>query len=224
MTAAELIERARSVLANPAGLTAWPDDASATHHDAGEAADNPALLDVLTGVLKPVQVPGAVQKYVALYRREDLPIAVLHVDVDYLKRYNTQYGRDTGDRILKRLSDFLQRNTREADLIGRLGDDEFLVALSATGPQALAVARRLILRGKRSDALSIGDGLRFTISIGVAAHPEQGSVSASLCEAARLALHAVKARGRNNCALPDGTVSAPSARGRKRAQEERDVL
>ncbi len=215
----ELFDRARERLRSGASPGAPVGETSGAHHDGGEASENSDLLDPLTGVLKQERVAGSLQKYVALHRRQDRPIAILRVEVDYLKRYNAQYGRDTGDRVLKRLSEFLQRNTREGDLIGRSGDDEFAVAMSATTAQAFAAARRMVLLAKKTEGLSIGSGLRFTVSIGVAGYPEHGSTSAALMEAAGQAVSQIKARGRNNCALPDKPSAAPESKARREKKE-----
>ncbi len=195
-----------------------------THHDGGQAVGQHHLLDPMTGVLKQESVSGSLQKYVALHFQDDLPMSMLYVDVDHLKRYNEQYGRETGDRIIKAVSSFLQRNTREEDLIGRCGVDEFVVAASAKTQEALGVARRLLAQVKKAGELNIGEGLKCTVSIGVAGHPEHGSTAKQLFEAAQSAMLSVKRRGRNNIALMDATPApAPAAVPKKRA-DPRDVF
>jgi diguanylate cyclase (GGDEF)-like protein len=218
-----MVDRARESLKQEPSASAGPSVAADKHHDAGESAARPGLLDPLTGVLKADFVVSSLQKYVAQFRRDEYPIAVLCVDVDYLKRYNQKYGRATGDKILKRLSEFLQRHTREEDLIGRFGDDEFIVAMSAATREALGAARRLVLLAKKSEELKIGEGLRFTVSIGVAGHPEHGMTAGPLLEASQVALSGVKARGRSNCGLPDVSALPSPDRSRDRI-EERDIF
>ena len=218
-TARALVDAARANLdagENPAP-PAKP--ATMTHHDAGDSAQKPGILDPLTEVLKQSHVPGSLQKFVALHLREGYSMSLLCIDVDYLKRYNSKYGTETGDRILKRLSLFLQRQTREEDLIGRSGDDEFVVAMAASVANAASAARRMVIRAKKTDDLAIGEGLRFTVSIGVAGFPDHGSASGELLDAARLALRGVKSRGRNNFGLPETSVKDKMAGGRQDGPE-----
>ena len=181
------------------------------------------LIDPLTGVLKAEHVDGSLQKYLARLREAELPFAVVHVDVDHLRRYNDQYGEPRGDRVLKALSDFLQHSLREDDLIGRLrGGDEFMIALSATADQALAVGRRLVLALRRSDRAVQLDGLRVGISAGVAAWPQHGVSARHVLEAARLATRQAKGRGRGQCVLAEGPP--PATEYEDEAEESRDVL
>lgn len=201
--------------------SAYP--AMSTHHDGGQAVGQHHILDSMTGVLKEEHVATSLQKYVALHFNDDLPMAMLYVDVDHLKRYNEQYGRETGDRIIKAVSSFLQRNTREEDLIGRCGVDEFIVALSTKTTEALGVARRLVALAKKPGELAIGEGLKCTVSIGVAAHPDHGLMAKQLFESSRAAMMSVKRRGRNNVGLPDeAKPAAPDTK--KKKVEARDVF
>ncbi len=178
------------------------------------------LLDPLTGVLRAEQVPASLQKYLARLREAELPFAIVHVDVDHLRRYNDQYGQPRGDRILKALSQFLQARLREDDLIGRLSDgDEFVIAFTATAEQALAVGRRLVTSLRRSDRDGQLDGLRVSISAGAAAWPKHGTSARHVLDAARLATRLAKARGRGQCLLAEGPPPATEYE-----EEVRDTL
>jgi diguanylate cyclase (GGDEF)-like protein len=208
--AQELIDRARAGLQAGRPAEAPVSQNPAAHHDGGAATNQAGHLDALTGVLKSEHVVATFQRFVALCRRDNLPACLLFADVDYLKRYNEQYGRDTGDAIIRTTSAFLQRHTREEDLIGRIGVDEFAIAMSASASGALGAARRLVAQAKKPDALAIGSGLRFTISIGVSSCPEHGTSIRELLEAAESAMTAVKRRGRNNCRLAETGAQAVS--------------
>ena len=187
------------------------------------AAAPAKLVDPLTGVLKAEHVDGSLQKYLARLREAELPFSVVQVDVDHLRRYNDQYGEPRGDRVLKALSDFLQRGLREDDLIARLrGGDEFMIALPATADQALAVGRRLALALRRGERAVQLDGLRVGISAGVAAWPQHGTTARQVLEAARLATRQAKARGRGQCVLAEGPP--PATEYGADAEESRDVL
>ncbi len=208
--ASVLCERAGAAL-QKARATArgwvWADGAGAAPASppkpvAGDAeGDRTALLDELTGVLHADRVETALQKFVAARRRDDLPVAVLVFDIDSLRRYNQQYGRGTGDVLLRGVAQFLQSNSRQPDLIARLGEDQFLLVLDCGADAAFAVAQRLWAAVRK---VSFGPAaLRITITIGVAAWPEHSGHARGLLDDAQLALRVGKEKGRNQCVLFD---------------------
>lgn len=184
----------------------------AAHTGGAEAggADQRLLLDELTGVLQPARLGPAMQKFVAQCRRDNHPVSVVCLDVDGLRRYNDQYGRRTGDRLLRAVADLLQRITREEDLIARYEEDQFVLALSATPAQALMEAQRLLNGIRRSTFHIEGYSLRLTASLGVAGFPDHGSVARELFEAAQAALQSAKAKGRNQCLLYQASQRNPT--------------
>ncbi len=223
--AQELCNKAEAALATASNTTgpAWPSGAAASSQPQQPAhlgptesgsADYKHLLDELTGVLMEKHFGAAMQKYVAQYRREDRPAAIVCLDMDQLSRYNDQYGRATGDRLLKQVADYLQRTTREADLIARFEGDQFVIALSATAPQALSVAQRILAGLRRATFEGGGSGLRLTATLGVAAFPDHGLTAKELFISAQAALKAAKAKGRNQCMLYQEPRTRPDQIGR----------
>jgi len=125
------------------------------------------------------------------------PTAVLMLDVDHFKRVNDTLGHAAGDVVLVEVASRLRAHLRAADVIARVGGEEFLIALSGTpGDEAEAVAERL-----RATIAAVpvpaGDHIvPVTVSIGLARMQVGGSVDAALA-AADAALFAAKAAGRN---------------------------
>lgn len=190
-----------------------PAPLSGAAHAGTTGPDAKGLLDELTGVLLESRMETALQKYVAQCRREDRPVAMIAVDIDGLRRYNEQYGQAAGDRLLRHVADHLQACTREEDIIARHGGDQFVVALSATAGQALAIAQRVLTGLRRRPVEGGGLSLRMTASLGVAAFPEHGLVAKDLFQAAQLALQAAKAKGRNQALLFQDTLRKPQQVG-----------
>src|SRR5215208_5726716 len=62
----------------------------------------------------------------ARYRR---PVVVMNVDIDGLKHTNQRFGREAGDEVLRGAAGVLRRNLRDADLVARIGEDEFGVLM-----------------------------------------------------------------------------------------------
>lgn len=164
-----------------------------------EEADGASVLDELTGVLKQERVGTALQKFVAARRKDDLPVSVLSLDIDSLRRYNKQYGEEVGNTLLRGFAQFLQNNTRESDLIARWTEDQFLVALHCAPAEALLVAQRLAADARKT---SFGrDGLRITVTVGVSGWPGHSGNARGLFDEAQLALRVGKSKGRNQCIL-----------------------
>ncbi len=200
--AEQALERARTEGSGWRGpdTAAAPEPAAAAAHTGGDV-DTGSLLDPLTGVLAPNRMGAALQKFVAVRRRDDLPVSILVLDVDLLRRYNKQYGHLMGDQLLRELAEFLQRNTREADLIARWHEDQFVVALDCPPAAAFVVAQRL-WTGLRRVSFG-GTGLRISATIGVAGWPDHSGTARGLFEEAQLALRVGKSKGRNQCVLFD---------------------
>ncbi|MCZ7591850.1 MAG: diguanylate cyclase [Kiritimatiellae bacterium] len=94
----------------------WPEGsaAAAPAEQRAEEGDAANVLDELTGVLRHDRIGTALQKFIAARRRDDLPVSVLLLDIDSLRRYNKQYGEKTGDALLRGLrAIFANKHARE---------------------------------------------------------------------------------------------------------------
>ncbi len=119
-------------------------------------------------------------------------ITLLLIDADHFKKVNDTYGHQVGDMVLTAIADALRTNTREGDLIGRLGGEEFGVLLRQTTPnQAAQIARRL------TGAVSVEGhgGLAVTLSVGAATAASAPDFK-TLFQRADQALYRAKASGR----------------------------
>jgi diguanylate cyclase (GGDEF)-like protein len=92
----------------------------------------------------------------------------MNVDIDGLKQTNQQFGRAAGDEVLRGAAGILRRNLRDADLVARIGDDEFGVMLVETYGDAMdSIVGRLY--GAFAMWRGSTEGLRLSVSIGWAA-------------------------------------------------------
>lgn len=157
------------------------------------------LLDELTGVLKAARVGSAIQKYIARFRRDEEPVSVIVCDVDGLDQYNNHYGRDAGDAILHLTARILMSHCRETDLIGRPGEDQFMICMPCRVEEAVKAARRMTAEIKKATLEHGGNRLRFTVCMGTAGFPEHGGSPVRLYDRAVYAMEAAKERGRSLC-------------------------
>jgi len=139
----------------------------------------------------------------ARFERYGMPLALVMVDVDKLKRINDQHGHRAGDRALRGVADVLRREVRETDLAVRTGGDEFVVLLPHTTlEEGMAFAHRT----SAAIAELEPGGVPVTASIGVAALSARGSGESDddLLHRADSAAYRAKRRGGNQVCCDDG--------------------
>lgn len=163
-----------------------------------------AMLDPLTGLCN--RRYGLAQLGVIAERsaQDGVPFAVMVADLDRFKTVNDTWGHPAGDAVLVEVGARLTAHLRSADLIARIGGEEFLVALPGTAmAEARQVADRLC-HAIESQPFVLGNGaaLSLTISIGLALSSDVCAISPAdrvtgLINCADQALLASKAAGRN---------------------------
>jgi diguanylate cyclase (GGDEF)-like protein len=103
-----------------------------------------ARTDHLTGLANRREFERAIEREVALAQRHGRPLTMMLVDLDGLKRINDGHGHQAGDEALRLVAQQLLRVVRASDVCGRLGGDEFGVAMPETSlSRAREVAARL---------------------------------------------------------------------------------
>nr|WP_068429595.1 GGDEF domain-containing protein [Magnetospirillum sp. XM-1]CUW37765.1 conserved protein of unknown function \ len=132
-------------------------------------------------------------------RRMGRSFALLALDIDHFKRINDTWGHAAGDEALKAFTNACRVGLREYDILGRVGGEEFAVALPNTGLDgARVIAERL--RAAVAELLvhpAKGQFFDLTVSIGVAQLRETDTNVASLLQRADQALYRAKHGGRN---------------------------
>lgn len=120
------------------------------------------------------------------------------IDLDHFKRINDSLGHDSGDELLKIVSERIRSVLRDSDVVARFAGDEFCVLADLTQDhEAHILSQRLMQKMKEPIALD-GRTLVMTASVGVSLYPNDGEQCEELLKNAGLALHQSKACGRNN--------------------------
>ena len=160
-----------------------------------------AYNDMVTGLPNARALEQTLPRYIERCAHTNTPLALLLIDGDNLKEYNTRYGYDAGNEWIRSIATTVAENLRPGDFVARwLMGDEFVVLLPNTPrDQAHEVAERLRVAVEQAGATSNYPG---TISIGVVAVTTCTN-PATILEQAREALVAAKGRGRNQIALLD---------------------
>lgn len=166
-----------------------------------------AIDDSLTAVPDRASFFKHARDAVVARRGTSKPVALLAIDIDHFRLINDAYGRLQGDDLLWALAKVLQRGVRAGDIVGRRGEDEFLVLLPDAVPAvALEVADRLraaaeAMRCVRRDAPD--ESIALTISVGIASAPADGETAEAIAAAADRALFRAKREGRNRIVAAD---------------------
>jgi diguanylate cyclase (GGDEF)-like protein len=171
--------------------------------------------DHLTGMYNPRGFAIVANRAFAQTARHARPTSVLMIDCDNLKPVNDRHGHELGSELLRRLAEVILGELRYTDVAARYGGDEFVVLLAETPVRgALGVAERI--RASAEAGLASIDGVRTnsTVSIGLAAFPEDGVALDDLVACADRALYKAKELGRNRVARLEpeaaATVAAPA--------------
>jgi diguanylate cyclase (GGDEF)-like protein len=125
------------------------------------------------------------------------PLALVILDIDHFKQVNDTFGHAVGDAVLVRLARLMVNFRRSGDLIGRMGGEEFLIALPGLDElAAVDLCQRLRRSIETDDWAEIRPELRVTVSFGVCARTDESDVDA-LVERADAAMYRAKRSGRN---------------------------
>jgi diguanylate cyclase (GGDEF)-like protein len=154
--------------------------------------------DPLTGLLNRRAFDEKLQQAWLRHRRQ--PLVVLAVDIDHFKRINDLHGHASGDAVLVGVAQQLQRGVTSADVVARVGGEEFLVLFKRADlskAQHVAEQLRLAVAGHSVPINGTVDAVSVTISIGVAATLSHDADPSSLKQRADEALYRAKAVGRN---------------------------
>ena len=163
-----------------------------------QAVEAMAVTDPLTGLFVRRYFLEFAQDELMRSIRHDLPCTILLADLDHFKMKNDTYGHLVGDVVLREVARLMRDNLRGVDLIARYGGEEFVLLLIETSAdQAMPIAERLRQVVEVQPIRAYDEVLSQTISLGMAAYPEDGVELPVLIERADQALYAAKRAGRN---------------------------
>jgi diguanylate cyclase (GGDEF)-like protein len=154
-----------------------------------DVATHGALTDDLTGLANRRALHRRLEEALA---EPGARAALLLLDVDAFKDVNDTLGHDAGDRVLRLVAQRLEHVAIEADLLARVGGDEFAVLLTGDGADdANAVGRRL--RTLLDAPLEVeGLAIRLGANLGIALAPRHATDATGLARRADVAMHLAK--------------------------------
>jgi diguanylate cyclase (GGDEF)-like protein len=154
--------------------------------------------DGLTGLPNRLLFGDRLARALAHARRNELPVAVMVVDLDRFKEVNDSLGHAAGDQLLREVAQRMRACLRDEDTVARLGGDEFALLLPhVSGIEgAVRVARRLLAALAAPVELG-GQPVVVSPSIGISLFPDDGDTADAIVEGADAAMYRAKEQGRN---------------------------
>ena len=162
-----------------------------------------ASIDDLTGLYNHRFLIDSLGQQVALAECLEAPLAILMLDIDHFKALNDTHGHHAGDVALTSFAQTLLGTVRRADLAARYGGEEFVVVMPNTSAsEAFIVAEKIRAAVAATDVrLPDQPPAQMTVSIGVAAYPEDTTSPAELISLADQALYQAKRTGRHRTCM-----------------------
>ncbi|HEB28886.1 MAG TPA: sensor domain-containing diguanylate cyclase [Porticoccus sp.] len=131
-------------------------------------------------------------------QRSKNEVSLVMFDIDHFKNINDTYGHVVGDDAIRMVAKLMLENSREIDICGRYGGEEFVALLPDTGLEGACIySERLRKSIEGTTVHSQGESVNFTISIGIALLDEQTKFPTDWILNADKALYASKEGGRN---------------------------
>lgn len=152
-----------------------------------------ATVDGLTELYNHRYIYDCLEEKSRQWESNQSSFVVLLLDIDHFKNINDTYGHLIGDKILKELSSILREKTRQTDVVGRYGGEEFFIMLvDTTLNEGFALAEELRQVLESREFLRT---IRLTVSIGIEEY--KGGKVTELLEKADQKLYIAKKSGRN---------------------------
>jgi two-component system cell cycle response regulator len=160
-----------------------------------------ASVDPLTGLHNRRYALPALHALIDRARDAGRRCAVMVIDIDRFKSVNDRFGHSVGDAVLAEIAARLSAAASSADLIARIGGEEFLAAFTGLDEAEAMVQADRLCRAVEARPVSLpgvpGGGLAVTVSIGLAVSAPAETLAGGLFERADAALFDAKRDGRN---------------------------
>jgi diguanylate cyclase (GGDEF)-like protein/PAS domain S-box-containing protein len=168
------------------------------------------IRDPLTDLFNRRYLQETLEREVSRAVRDNNPVSLIIMDIDYFKRINDSFGHSAGDQMLQAIGTLIKANIRLEDIPCRYGGEEFLVVMPGASLQ-VAQQRAKTLHEKIS-ALRVeleSHEIQITVSLGVASFPAHGSNGEEILMRADRALYQAKKDGRNRISVFQDSLHTP---------------
>jgi len=162
-----------------------------------------SMHDHLTGIFNRRAVLDRLSEEITRAERENYPIFIAMLDIDFFKKVNDTYGHGAGDAVLKEFVNRVLATVRGYDILGRYGGEEFLLLLIKPSHATAEMVFERVRSAVGSEPIIYeGESLEITVSMGGAKRWTGEKVEAFI-ERADKALYRAKEEGRNRVVMAD---------------------
>ncbi len=164
-----------------------------------EMLNEQSIHDALTQLYNRRFLDETLPRELARIARENRPLCVCMLDIDYFKQFNDTNGHEAGDEVLKLIGQVLLDNTRKTDIVCRLGGEEFVLVFVDSHVDEVFPKLANICELIRGAHIQFRGQLlpQITVSVGIAEAPKQGTLYKDILRAADDALYSAKQNGRD---------------------------
>lgn len=156
--------------------------------------------DTLTELPNRQYFSAEIRQFIEKSSTNDNKFAILYIDIDDFKSVNNSENFQTGDQLLKDITERLQHRCREQDFLARIDGDEFAFIIPEVVNKRQAEVYAKQLQGAFAQAYKLGSQQRYiTASVGITMFPVDGNSTESLMQNAEQAVFEAKRNGRNQC-------------------------
>jgi diguanylate cyclase (GGDEF)-like protein len=154
--------------------------------------------DYLTKLKNRKEIDMVLETNKNIFKRYQEPFSIILLDVDNFKEVNDVHGHLTGDEVLISISEILKKFTREIDIVGRWGGEEFLIICPRTNEkEASYISEKLRHKIEKNEFDITG---QQTVSVGVSSYKENDSITKLLIRADE-AMYFSKTTGKNRITI-----------------------
>jgi diguanylate cyclase (GGDEF)-like protein len=164
-----------------------------------ERALHTAAIDHLTGIPNKRSLITSLRSAMNFSTRHNQPLSFSMLDIDFFKKFNDNYGHQTGDFVLSGLAQLLSASVTTSDMVARHGGEEFSIIFPGNDKHtAFSVAEKLRKQVEGHVFKHGNRDLNITVSMGISSFPEDGidSMAALIGKADAALYHSKKTRNR----------------------------
>lgn len=187
---------------------------------AKQLAEIEARTDALTNLPNRRHFLESLSRDIAIAERNQWPLTVISMDIDFFKHVNDQYGHAAGDETLRQVSEVFKHYSRASDAVARIGGEEFaMICLNSSATETEQLSTRLRKEIAYTAIKYQTQQFNITLSIGIAVMQPGDNVE-QLLRKADLALYEAKQTGRNKVCVwssstPTGNAAAKTTSANK---------
>ena len=156
--------------------------------------------DPLTGIHNRRYFDESLKSYLDEFELAGASLGLLFLDIDHFKNINDNFGHNIGDQVLKNIATILKENTRQLDVVARVGGEEFAVITHCDDrEQLIKIAERYRTAIGGIVVWHENTAIKPTVSIGIATNKDS-NVPDELLNIADGRMYQAKLNGRNQTA------------------------